>query len=316
MSVLCIGLNPAIDITMTLKDLTLGKVNRVSNTVSYEAGKAVNVASVLAQLGHRVTITGFLGMDNKAGFENKFNELGIDNACVLVKGATRQNIKLVEPCGRVTDINGKGFVVSDSDKQILIQKAVSLSDNADFVIVSGSLPVGFGLDDFKKLLLEIKKTNVKLIVDTSGEVLATAFLCEPYLVKPNSDELAQAFLGADLDDQADKIAHQQALIRKLPPVLHIVVSMGASGVAWHTKECITTATAPPVQVASTVGAGDTLLAGIVSGLIAKDTIEMILKKATAMATHSVGVVGVGIATNKRYQSLMNTVMIQKVKRTQ
>lgn len=316
MSILCIGLNPAIDITMSLKDLTLGRVNRASKAVLHEAGKAVNVASVLAQLGHRVTMTGFLGADNKAGFEYKFDELGIDNACVVVQGATRQNIKLVEPCGRVTDINATGFVVSDSDKQILIQKAALLSDDADFVIVSGSLPVGFGLDDFKKLLLAIKKTKAKLIVDTSGEALAAAFLCEPYLVKPNSDELAQAFLGVDLNDQADEIVCQQALIEKLPPVNHVVVSMGASGVAWHTKEGVMMATAPSVEVASTVGAGDTLLAGIVSGLLAKEDTEVILKKAVAMAAHSVGITGVGVPTNNRHQSLMDTVTIQKIKRTQ
>lgn len=312
MSIVCVGLNPAIDMTMSLPSLMLGGVNRASTVTVHEAGKAVNVASMLAQMKQTVTITGFLGTENKIGFERKFDALGINNACIVVKGETRQNIKLTELCGRTTEINGEGFLISDSDKQALLHTVIALSINADFVIVSGSLPMGVSLDDFKALLLGIKATGTKLVVDTSGEALKIATSCEPYLIKPNGNELAQAVGKAVMADKIHDIEYQQALICTLPPIPHIIVSMGERGVAWHTAKSVLIARPPNIEVVSTVGAGDTLLAGIIAGMASKLDDKMILKKATAMAAHTVSIAGVGVATKKRYDSLMADITIHKM----
>lgn len=292
MNVLCVGLNPAIDTTLSLDVLTLGAVNRTFDSQSRPAGKALNVATLLSTLGVSVVMTGFLGQDNSDDFVRHFDECNIANDCVFVKGKTRQNIKLAERDGRMTDVNGAGFVVADDDKANLFEKLPALCQRADVVVVSGSLPQGFELADWQQLLTLIKANNDRLVVDTSGKPLALAVDFAPFLIKPNKDELLEAF-GSD-----------DVFAERLAGVSHLVLSDGANGVKWRTNGQVLHATSPKVDVKSTVGAGDSLLAGVVYGLLAGDDKADILRRAVAMASHSVSVVGVEVPDDVRLSELM------------
>ena len=231
MSVLCISLNPALDLTLSLEQLTLGAVNRTTDERVQAAGKGVNVACVLSELGADVALSGFLGQENSAPFVSLFSQLKIDNQCIMVAGATRQNVKIAESDGQVTDVNGRGFVVSPKDINALQQRVAELVADAQAVVVSGSLPRGFSQEDFKALLLLIKQYTPKLIVDTSGAALRTAVACQPFLIKPNSAELTESFgLPADT-----KQAQQVIVDKHLAEVANVVVSMGADGVRWFSK---------------------------------------------------------------------------------
>lgn len=291
MRALCIGLNPAIDTTLSLDVLTLGAVNRTFDDQSRPAGKALNVATLLSKLGVSVVMTGFLGQDNGDDFVRHFDECNIANDCVFVKGKTRQNIKLAERDGRMTDVNGAGFVVSDDDKARLFESLPALCQSADVVVVSGSLPQGFDLADWQRLLKTVKAHNARLVVDTSGEPLKVAVDFAPFLIKPNKDELLGAFGSDDVFDE------------RLASVSHLVLSDGANGVKWRTNGQVLHATSPKVAVKSTVGAGDSLLAGVVYGLLVGDDKADILRRAVAMASHSVSVVGVEVPDTARLDAL-------------
>ncbi|MBF2938005.1 1-phosphofructokinase, partial [Pseudomonas aeruginosa] len=106
--ILTITLNPALDLTVRLRQLELGAVNRSEAVLTQAAGKGLNVAQVLADLGHRLTVSGFLGEDNQPPFTAMFQRRGFADAFVRVPGETRSNIKLAERGGRVSDLNGPG----------------------------------------------------------------------------------------------------------------------------------------------------------------------------------------------------------------
>lgn len=288
--ILCIGLNPAIDTTLQLSNLTVGAVNRAVSSSSTPAGKAINVATILSKLGHDVSLTGFLGQDNADVFCSALNNLAINNHCIYVQGNTRQNIKLADQSGQITDINSPSFVVTEHDKASLFTAIDNLDDIA-MVVLSGSLPSGFELADFGQLIDVIHQQNKPLAIDTSGQALKMAISKYPFLIKPNLDELAQ--IGLNLSD----IPHNTAQL-----ATNSVISMGEHGVLWQHKHTIYSANAPKIHVKSTVGAGDTLLAMMIHGLLTNqinnqptNSQQHILTQAVAMASYVASIVGVDVA---------------------
>lgn len=284
---LCVTLNPAFDLTMQLDTLSLGQVNKHAKSTLSPAGKGINVATILTQLGAKVAVTGFLGCDNQAAFIDQFATLGVDNHFVSVKGSTRHNVKIAHD-RQVTDINSTGFTVTPDDIKALMARIIPLAKTAQAVVVSGSLPVGFTQDDFRELLLAIKAHSL-LIVDTSGAALATAIACRPFLIKPNDDEIAALY--GKLSDEATATLAQQLGID------NVVVSLGARGVCWSMLTHTLSATAPKVEILSTVGAGDTLTAVLVFGLMANQDKTKLLTQAVATASYATTQVGVGLPSD-------------------
>lgn len=288
--ILTITLNPAIDVTLSVEQLHLGQVNRQQSTCIHPAGKGLNVAQVLKKLGHEVWVTGFLGQNNRTIFDELFLMQGFRTEFVFVEGETRHNIKIAEQSGRMTDVNGIGFYINAEQKQALLNKISILSSQVDAIVLSGSLPQGFDIDDLRELVRTIQNYNVQLAIDTSGQALNVIAQLNPWLIKPNVDELEQAFAQS-----AQTLEEQCQLIQKYGlHIEHIVISMGEQGVHWIQREHIFSANSPKVVVKSTVGAGDTLLAGIVHGLLTQSSVTDTLMLATALASHAVTQIGVNI----------------------
>lgn len=309
---LCITLNPAIDVTLELPELKLGNVNRIQTAQTRPAGKGLNVAQVLNGLGHDIVVTGFLGQDNRAMFDDDFIKQGFDNQFVYVVGQTRQNIKIAETHaehqGRMTDINGKGFSVDDTAKHALFDNIATLAKAVDVIVLSGSLPQQFSLQDFDKLIKTIQHANPRLAIDSSGEALKIAVNNHPFLLKPNNDELLESF-----GQPANSLAEQQALIKQIDSQTpHWVISLGEQGVNWLNGKQNLNAKPPAISVKSTVGAGDTLLAGILHGLATDLPYEQTLATATALASHTVSQVGCELPDSERLQQLQAQVVIEKL----
>lgn len=304
---LCITLNPAIDVTLEIDTLKIGSVNRVQTAQSRPAGKGLNVAQVLTGLGHDIVVTGFLGQNNRSSFDEDFDKQGFDNQFVYVAGDTRQNIKIAETehSGRMTDINGKGFIVDETAKNALFDKIPTLAKDVDFIVMSGSLPQNFSLDDFDKLIQLIQQNNAKLAIDSSGEALKIAVKNNPFLLKPNNDELFESYAKP-----ANTFAEQQALLATLnSQTPNWVISLGENGVNWLTADKNLNAKPPKVTVKSTVAAGDTLLAGILHGIANNLSKEQTLTTATALASHTVSQVGCELPNDERLQELSQQVVI-------
>ncbi|WP_277809954.1 1-phosphofructokinase [Chromohalobacter canadensis] len=292
--VLTLTLNPALDLAIRLPALTLGAVNRTDATHLEAAGKGVNVARVLAALGHEVAVSGFLGADNDGAFVRAFANWGLEDAFLRLPGDTRINAKVAEAQGRITDINGPGLEVTSDDLAALYRaleaRVADAATRPDAVVIAGSLPPGVTPGDLGTLIRWLRARDLPVWVDTSGAALNAAIAATPSAVKPNETELAE-WAGEPLEDAASRLAAATRL--HASGIEHALVSLGGEGMLWVGPQGSWQATPPRVEVASTVCAGDTLLAAMLHGRLADLTAEVTLRLATALSAEAVRHVGVG-----------------------
>lgn len=303
--ILTLTLNPALDLTVRLRQLELGALNRSEAVLTQAAGKGLNVAQVLADLGHQVSVGGFLGADNQAPFEALFQRRGFHDGFVRVPGETRSNIKLAERGGRVSDLNGPGPEVDAQAQQRLLDDLGRLAAGQELAVVAGSLPRGAEPAWLLELLQRLKRLGLRVAFDSSGEALRQGLRAAPWLVKPNAEELAEACAAEGIDDLDEQARRLQA-----GGIEQVVLSRGADGVRWFGPGIALQATPPRVEVASTVGAGDSLLAAMVHGLLAGWPAERVLRHATAVAAIAVSQFDFGIADPQRLADLQERVAVR------
>jgi 1-phosphofructokinase len=277
-----VTLNPAIDRTVTIANFTTGAVNRVETVRSNPGGKGVNVAASLADSGQRVAVTGFLGRENPASFEALFDQKHIVDRFIRIAGQTRVGIKVVDPAlGQTTDINFPGATATPGDLESLGREIAAL--DAGCFVLAGSLPPGVDPAIYRHLVTALRYRGKRVVIDASGEPLRHAIQAKPHLIKPNIDELGE-MLGISLHGKGSAIAAARQLIAG--GIETVVVSMGKDGAAFVTAEAAVIARPPMIEVHSTVGAGDAMVAGIVAaqarGLSLADTARL----ATAFSVHA------------------------------
>ncbi|MCY1279403.1 Tagatose-6-phosphate kinase [compost metagenome] len=304
--ILTLTLNPALDLTVRLRHLELGDVNRSEAVLTQAAGKGVNVAQVLADLGHSLTVSGFLGADNLAPFEELFRRRGFVDEFVRVPGETRSNIKLAERSGRITDLNGPGPEVDAQAQELLLARLDEIAAGRELAVVAGSLPRGVEPDWLRELLLRLKRLGLRVAFDCSGPALVEGLQAQPWLIKPNGVEFAEIGGKPHLSG-----AGQRELGERLRAggIEHVVVSHGAHGVNWFGPDATLWATPPRVEVASTVGAGDSLLAAMVHGLLAGWDAERVIRHATAVAALAVTQFDFGIQDPERLAIIEGAVRV-------
>lgn len=307
--VLTVTLNPALDMTGNLSELKTGKVNLVHSGSLHPAGKGVNVARVLSDLGSTVCATGFLGYENDAGFVDLFHQTGVVDHFVRVPGACRINVKLVEDSGEVTDLNFPGVAIAPKQKQALESKLLKLAASHELIVIAGSLPTGITPDNLAHWVRLLGKQGKKVIIDTSKEAFKTVLSATPWLVKPNTDELAE-WVGHGLETE-EQLMQAGEMIAAMG-VSHVVISRGAEGVLWLHKDKWLKARPPRMQVVSTVGAGDTLVAGFCHGLKQNGSREHVIAFATALSALAVSQVGVGVASPDPVHQLVKQIVVSEI----
>ena len=289
MNIVTLTLNPAIDETVTLDRLVRGAVHRAGSVRHDAGGKGVNVASCLADWGVAATAAGVLGRDNAVIFEVLFAAKGITDRCVRVDGGSRTNIKLVDD-GETTDINLPGPVVTPQALAAVDAVLSEIVAPGTLVVAAGSLPPGCPADLYAALVARLAARGARMLLDASGPALAAALAAPvlPFAVKPNRHELAE-WRGRALDTLADVVAEARAL--HAAGVALVVVSMGEAGALFVSAEGALVARLPAVRLASTVGAGDAMVAGIAAALAEGAGLERIARLTTAFAVAKLGRIG-------------------------
>ncbi len=305
--VLTVTLNPALDLSVETPVLVPGKVNRTGNTRLEPAGKGINVARVLASLGHTVTVSGLLGEANAGPFERLFEVEGLGDQFVRIPGQNRINIKIAENGGRMTDLNGPGFHVPDDALKRLQDRLARLLTTCDAVVIAGSLPAGLPAPVVASLVRQAADAGKPVWLDASGEGLKVGLKAGPFAVKPNTEELSE-WLGEPLTDLAS-VASAVARLHD-SGIASVVVSMGADGVLWSSPGGRLRSQVPPVPVVSTVCAGDTLLAGMLHGVLAGQPDAAVLTFATALSAECVRHSGVGNPGAPDFSSLLQQTRVQ------
>ncbi|PYF10355.1 fructose-1-phosphate kinase [Rhodobacter viridis] len=308
-----VSLNSAVDQTVTVPGFTADAVNRVAASRVDAGGKGVNVASFLAHFGHEVAVTGLLGLENEALFARHFAAAGLVDACLRLPGATRTNVKIVDPLqNQVTDLNFPGIAAGPADLDAVAAKLTDLlAQGLDWVALCGSLPEGLGPEAYAHLTALARKGGARVAVDTSGPALALALAACPDIVKPNTAELG-AHLGRDLANLDAVMAAARDLIAE--GVGLVAVSMGEAGAVLARGDEIALAIPPATEIASTVGAGDAMVAGLIHaatlGLSLDDTAAL----ATAFSLGALGEIGPHLPPQARIAALARTVTVKTLSR--
>lgn len=272
--VVTVTLNPALDQTVCVAPLRLGQVNRAQSLECTPGGKGVNVAACLADYGVPTLATGLLGRQGAQAFENLFAAKGVDERFVRVAGSTRLNIKLVDQMrNETTDINLASAPAQAAELAALEATLATLAAPGRWFVLAGSLPPGVEPDIYIRLTRHLHAAGAYVALDASDTALAASLAAGsrdalPDLIKPNHAEL-EAALGQTLTDEAALLEAAVALVRR--GIDHVVISLGeqgALGVARAgTRWQVFRAQALTVPVASTVGAGDAFLAGLIASLL-------------------------------------------------
>ncbi len=279
--IVTVTLNPAIDETVFLERLLPGAVNRATRHHRQPGGKGVNVSAMLGGYGLASTATGFLGRENVRLFEELFAKGMIRDEFIRIDGETRTGIKIVEESSRqTTDLNFAGASPTVADLDALSEKLRELCRPEKWFVIAGRLPDGVSLDFFGCLLRQLKQGGAKIAVDTSGEALKVAIECGVDVIKPNHHELEEV-LDCRLPDFPSRAGAALRMQRKKVP--HVIVSLGADGALFVSPDAALIVEAPPVSVVSTVGAGDSLLAGYLAGIVTGCPPEECAKLATVFA---------------------------------
>ncbi|WP_295541791.1 hexose kinase [uncultured Pseudacidovorax sp.] len=272
MQLITVTPNPAIDHTVSLDALVPGAVHRARAEQFEAGGKGIGVAAVAAALGLRTAASGWLGDQNPQLFERAFAERGIADAMVRVPGRTRTNIKLADAArGDSTDINLAGIAFDAAStaqaEAALLARLEPLVAEGTWCTLAGSLPPGVGVDSLLRLAAALRARGARLMVDTGGKVLAQLLdrlPAAPDFLKPNRAELEE-LVGQPLSGTAE--VAQAALALRARGIGHVVVSLGGDGAVIAGEGGCWLALPPRVPVATTVGAGDALVAGTLAALV-------------------------------------------------
>lgn len=307
--VLTVTANPAIDQTLAIADFAAGKVNRVASSRMDAGGKGINVATILADLHLPVCVTGLLGIQNAALFERHFAAHNLEDRFVRVAGETRTGLKIVNPQnGETTDINFAGLQAGSEDVTQLEHEVSTLAALSQWTVLSGSLPRGVDADFYFRLIEAIHAAGGAVALDASGAPLLQAVAAQPEILKPNRSELEE-LVGHPLHSTTDVLrAATQLLVGR---TRFVVISMGADGALFVTRERALRTRAPQVAVASTVGAGDAMVAGLVWATLQNLSLEETARLATAFGAYAVTRCGAGMDVEEA-SALMQQVKVEPV----
>ncbi|HEU4489915.1 MAG TPA: 1-phosphofructokinase [Jiangellales bacterium] len=250
--------NPSLDRTIEIERLQRGAVIRAHAVRVDPGGKGVNVSRALAQHGRPTVAVLPSGGAEGAQLAALLAPQLVPTVPVAVAGATRSNVTLVEPDGTTTKINEPGAALTAQEVAALEERVEELAARATWVVGCGSLPRGVDADFYAQLVARSRAAGARTAVDTSGAALAAAVEASPDLLKPNHEELAE-LVGRSLTTLGDVAEAARSLV--VTGVGAVLVSLGAEGALLVDGEGVTLARGPAVTVRSTVGAGDSTLAG-------------------------------------------------------
>ncbi|KRQ86157.1 Tagatose-6-phosphate kinase [Caloramator mitchellensis] len=303
-----VTLNPAFDKTIYLDELIKGHVNRSVKSIMDIGGKGINVSKVIKSLGGESIALGFIGDENKDKFIKCLNSMGIKNDLVFVAGETRTNIKIVETKANIyTDINQRGFSITPEDLEELLSKLRSYAREGDIFVLSGSLPAGVDNDVYMNLINILKEKGAIIILDADGEALKNGLAAKPDIVKPNINELRMIY---EFDDDFNSIVSVGREIIK-QGVKKVIISMGNKGAFYIIEDEVFYAKPQRVEVKSTVGAGDSMVAAISFGISKYMEDKEIFKLAVSSATAAIIEEGTKAPSRENVDELMKKVSIER-----
>lgn len=252
-----VTLNTSIDKAYTLEaPISVGEVQRVAMCIDTAGGKGLNAARSVHTCGEKVIATGFVGGNNGRLLCELLAADGVEEDFVRVEAETRCCINLLEPNRRSTEFLEPGRSIHATEFEHLKEKLREIAAKCKVISFSGSAPAGI-LDDVYAVLVRIvREMGAHAVLDTSGNYLVRGVEGKPFLIKPNTDEIA-AILGHKPCSLDEVVAAARELHAR--GIEEVVVSLGAHGAVMCSDEGVFRGTPPAIELVNPVGSGDTMI---------------------------------------------------------
>ena len=280
--IITITFNPAIDKSTRVEKLIPEKKLNCEVPVYEPGGGGINVARAIKKLGGEATAVFLAGGYSGIRFTELLSDEAIETIVTKTQNDTRENLVVVEvSTNKQFRFGMPGLKVHESEWQTCLESIEDI-DNVDFIVASGSLPEGIPTDIFAKIALIAQKKNAKYIVDTTGEALIQAVEAGVYLIKPNLGELSSLMGIEELSIESVGTVARKLIEKGKCEV--VTVSMGADGAMLVTEDLMVAIKPPKVERKSTVGAGDSMVAGIVLSLFQNNSLVESVQYGVACGT--------------------------------
>ena len=293
--------NPALDYVVFLDDLKLGDVNRSTRESIFYGGKGINVSTILNTLGLETTALGFVAGFTGKAIEDGLAAQGIHTDFIhLPEGNSRINVKVKH--GDETEINGQGPVITEEAINELFAKLATLTKE-DILVLAGSIPNTLPEDIYEKILARLESKGIRVVVDATKDLLLNVLKYHPFLIKPNNHELGEMF-GIVCKTDEDIVHYAKKLQEK--GAVNVLISMAGDGAILITEDGLNIMMGTPMgKVVNSVGAGDSMVAGFITGYIRGGNYEEALKSGTAAG--SATAFSEGLASLEMYEKKLKQI---------
>lgn len=305
-----ISLNPSIDRTLTIEGFTIGGLNRILSRNDVAAGKGINVALTVSALGLDSECIGLMYRDSAPLFEKRLMLNSTPYDFVWCEGSARTNIKVFDRSeGRITELNEGGSTVDEAALSDMTDMVIRHAEDSDFLILSGSVPPGCPPEYYRTLINAVDGLGCRCVLDADGDRLKYGLEASPYMIKPNHMEL-EMMAGKKLTSLKEI---RNAAFRYLDMGVEVIaVSLGAEGALITNGGETLYAPKMNIDVKSTVGAGDAMVAGLVAGFMGESELEDSFRMGVACATARCMTEGNRIMDRTIYKALLDMVKIERI----
>jgi len=280
--------NPAIDYIAEINNLKKNDINRASSEKILAGGKGINVSIVLKNLGIESIALGFIAGFTGQEIKRKVEEFGIKTDFVYIPDKfSRINVKLqTNEAGLISEetaINGEGPKISEQEISEFMKKIDKIQKD-DFIVLAGSVSRNMKDDIYEKICIKVKEKGAKIIADATGKLLVNVLKHNPFLIKPNKKELEEIF--EDEINSNEEIVIYAKRLQEMGAE-NVLISMDKDGAILITNDKkILYSKAPKGDVKNSVGSGDSMVAGFITGVLTHNDYEKALKMGIAAGSAS------------------------------
>lgn len=306
--ILCVSLNPCLEVNIEVDSLAVGKTHKVISKHTYLTGKALNIAVGIKRLGADSIASGFMHEENGRLFEQELHREGVTYKFVWNRGKVREVYKFIDYRSMLTEIVDEATPIEDVNLQTLVNTVADLASKCKAVVISGgctdSLPSGY----MERILSAVPEKVIK-VIDTDGDKLVNLLSYGVDLVKPNLDELQKA-LGVKITDKDSMIRACDTLVLK--GAKRVLLSLGKNGAVITDGKRHYYCTSLNVAMNSTAGAGDAMVAAAAKALSEGADIKEILKCGVAAGTAAVTLPDTISFRREKYEEIVPALIVKEI----
>lgn len=272
--------NPALDLTYRVPQIKFDDKIRAAQVIRAAGGNGINVSRVAARLGHETVAMGFLGGRSGEEIEDLLKAEGVRTWFTPHADTTRTNVIIQDDESQQIRVSGAGATVTQNEVEHLVSSIMELR-TPDFLVISGGLLKGMPKDFYVAVTRYAVRDGIPVAADADGDELKSAVKAGVYLIKPNHYEL-ERLTGVEVKTHHDAVKAAKKVLQQGVEV--VVCSIGAHGAVLVTETEAWKAVPPKVKVDSAVGAGDSLLAGVLVAKAREKSWDEVLRLGVACGT--------------------------------